>query len=97
VARREAGVVVAAVVIAIVMDFLIILLGDTGSRFRHNEKRPRHFGCPNSDSVCPNSDKIYYSSLCFFLLFNANRDSSLPSGSWIALIALFWLPAVTLS
>jgi hypothetical protein len=39
-----------------------------------NEKRPRHFGCPNSDSVCHSSDKIYLtiltcsSSLGFLLI-----------------------------
>ena len=55
------------------------------SRFQHNEKRPRHFGCPNSDSVCPNSDKIYLtiltcsSSLGFFsFLIRIATHLSLP-------------------
>jgi hypothetical protein len=48
--------------------------GRPRSRFQHNEKRPRHFGCPNSDSVCPNSDKTYLTfvtcswSLRFFIV-----------------------------
>jgi hypothetical protein len=28
------------------------------SRFQHNEKRPRQTGCPNSNTIRPNSDKI---------------------------------------
>jgi hypothetical protein len=54
------------------------------SRFQHNE-RPRQIDCPNSDSVCPNSDKIYLTRVTFKFLFSfhARHDSSLPSGSWI--------------
>jgi hypothetical protein len=55
------------------------------SRFQHNEKRPRQSGCPNSDTICPNSDKIYItivtcsSSLSFFLvLMRSTTHLSLP-------------------
>ena len=68
----------------------MMLLKRTRSRFGHNVRRPTQFVCPSSDTICPNSDKIY----CYFLLINEKRDSFLPSGSWIA---LFWLPAETLS
>ena len=69
------------------------------SRFRHNVRRPTQFVCPNSDTFCPNKDKIYLTVMTFrflslFFAYNENRDSFLPSGSWIA---LFWLPAETLS
>jgi len=51
---------------------------------------------PNSDTIFPNSDKIYLTivTFIFLLLFNEKRDSSFPSGLWIV---LFWLPAETLS
>jgi hypothetical protein len=29
------------------------------SRFGHSVRRPGQFVCPNKDSVCPNTDKIY--------------------------------------
>jgi hypothetical protein len=54
------------------------------SRFQHNE-RPKKIVCPNSDSVCPSSEKIYLTRVTskFLFSFHARRDSSLPSGSWI--------------
>ena len=60
---------------------------------------PGQFVCPNSDTICPNSDKKYLTILTldffyYFLLVDEKRDSFLPSGSWIV---LFWLPAETLS
>jgi len=73
------------------------------SRFGHNVRRPTQFDSPNSDTICPNGnligpnkDKIYLTlvTFIFLLLFNEKRDSSFPSGLWIA---LFWLPAETLS
>ena len=69
------------------------------SRFRHTVRRPGQIVCPNSDSVCPNSDKIYlmvvtFRFLLLFFAYYDKRDSFLPSGSCIA---LFWLPAETLS
>jgi hypothetical protein len=43
--------------------------GFSWSRFRHNVRRPGQFVCPNSDSVRPNSDKIYLTMMTFkFLL-----------------------------
>jgi hypothetical protein len=55
---------------------------ETGSRFGHNV-RPGQIVCPNSDSVCPDSDKIYLTIVSFKFLFSfhGRRDSSLPSGS----------------
>ena len=39
------------------------------SRFRHTVQRPGQIVCPNRDSVCPNSDKIYLTVVTFrFLL-----------------------------
>ena len=66
------------------------------SRFRHTVRRPTQFVCPNKDTICPNSDKIYLTIVTFLFLlrFNEKRDSSFPSGLWIV---LFWLPAETLS
>ena len=67
---------------------------DTGSRFQHNEKRPRQTGCPNSNTIRPNSGMIYLTietcswSLSFFLILMRSAthlslpicgDSRLPS------------------
>ena len=43
------------------------------SRFGHTVRRPGQFVCPNSDTIRPNSDKIYLTvvMLRFLLLFFA--------------------------
>jgi hypothetical protein len=67
-------------------------------RFQHNEKRPRQSGCPNSDTICPNSDKIYLtivtcsSSLSFFLVFMRSATHlSLPV-RWLPWLPCFGFP-----
>ena len=64
--------------------------------FGHNVRRPTQFVCRNSDSVCPNSDKIYLMVVTFrfLLLFFAYQREARLISPWIA---LFWLPAETLS
>ena len=75
---------------------MIIYQNRAWSRLRHNVRRPGQIVFPDSDSVCPNGDKIYLTIVTFrfLLLINEKRDSFLPSGSWIV---FFWLPAETLS
>ena len=79
-----------------IMYYLVVTFRVTYGRFGHSVRRPGQFVCPVSDTICPNSDKIYLTivTFIFLLLFNEKRDSSLPSGLWIV---LFWLPAETLS
>jgi len=46
------------------------------SRLRHNVRRPGQIVFPDSDSVCPNGDKIYLTIVTFrfLLLINEKRD-----------------------
>jgi hypothetical protein len=80
----DAMVFVLALTLTMVYGIAAPLVVLAGSRFQHNV-RPGQIVCPNSDSVCPNSEKIYLMRVTFKFLFSfhARRDSSLPSGSWI--------------